>query len=223
MNWLLSVVFIVFICFIAVGYHKGLVKVLFSLAASILALLLVGVISPYVGNFLREHTDMHDWVQKKSSDMVAEWNQSRDLSTEEARFAAIEEYEIPDFLKTYLKDNHTLETMEQEFNEYISRNIADLAISAASFVLSFLAILLLLYIISLILNLVTKLPVIRTLNHAGGAIAGAVEGLLILWIFFLVITFLCTTEFGKTCMRMIGSSQILSWLYDKNPLMKIFV
>ncbi len=223
MNWLLLIVLLVLVCCALGGYRKGLVKVLFSLASSILALILVSIFSPFIETLLREHTTMYEFVQEKSSAMVSEWNQNQNVSTEEARFAAIEGYEVPDFLKNYFKADHTAETLEQEFNGYISGKIADLVIDAASFVLSFLVILLVLHIVAQLLSLVTKLPVIRTMNHVGGLAAGALEGLLVVWLFFLALTFLCTTEFGKSCMQMIGNSQILGWLYNNNPLMRLLI
>ena len=221
MNWLLIVVIAVIgICGWA-GYQKGLVKILFSLLTVIISLVLVGLVSPFVVNFLQEHTTLHDYVKEKSSAMVAEWNESREVETEENRFTAIDSYEMPDFIKSYLKTEHTTEMLELDFNNYISNKVADLIVKAASFVIAFLVIEIILVLLCVVLNVVMKLPVLKTLNRAGGLITGLVGGLLVVWIFFLVITLLCSTEFGKVCMRMIGDGEVLSFLYNVNPLMQI--
>lgn len=223
MNWLLILVIVVIGGCGFAGYKKGLVKVLFSLLASVLSLVFVSLVSPFVVDFLQEHTGMHAYVKEKSSAMVAEWNESREVGTEESRFAAIDSYEVPEFLKSYFKTEHTAEMMELEFNDYICSKLADLAINVASFVISFVVIVLVLNLLAYLLNIIMKLPVLNSLNHAGGLIAGLAEGLLAVWLLFLVITVLCSTEFGKECMRMIGEGKILSILYNENPLMRIFM
>lgn len=221
MNWLLIVVIAVIGVCGWVGYQKGLVKVLFSLITVLLSLVLVGFVSPFVTNFLQEHTPLHEYVKEKSGAMVAEWNESREVGTEENRFDAIDSYEVPDFFKNYFKTEHTEDMLKLDFNDYIGDKVADLVIRAVSFTITFLAIGLALVLLSVLLDIVMKLPVLKSLNRAAGLSLGLVVGLLIVWIFFLVITLLCSTEFGKECMRMIGDGKVLSFLYNINPLMYI--
>ena len=223
MNWLLVVVIAVIGICGWIGFQKGLVKILFSLLTVLVSLILVGFISPFVVNFLQEHTPLHEYVKEKSGVMVAEWNESREVETEESRFAAIDSYEIPDFFKSYFKTEHTEDALKLDFNEYIGDKVADLVIRAASFVITFLVIGLLLILLSILLDIVMKLPVLKSLNRAAGLGVGLVVGLVIVWIFFLVITLLCATEFGKECMRMIGEGRVLSFLYNVNPLVQILL
>lgn len=220
MNWLLIVVIAVIGGCGYMGYKKGLVKVLFSLLAAIVSLILVGLVSPFIADFLQKETPLPGYIKEKSMAMAAEWNAGREAETQENRFAVIDTYEIPDFLKNYLKTEHTEEMLELEFNEYISGKVVDLVIGAASFVLAFVIINLALYLLALVLNTVMKLPVLHSVNRLGGLLAGLAEGLLAVWMFFLVITLFCSTEFGKECMQKIGEGKALSFLYNVNPLMK---
>lgn len=220
MNWLLIVVIAVIAGCGYMGYRKGLVKVLFSLLAAVLSLVLVGLVSPFIADFLQKETPLPAYIKEKSSAMASEWNENQEVGTQESRFAVIDSYEVPDFLKSYFKTEHTEEMLELEFNDYISSKVADLVIGAASFVIAFIIINLALYLLSLLLNTVMKLPVLHSLNRLGGLIAGLAEGLLAVWIFFLVITLFCSTEFGKECMYRIGDGKVLSFLYNANPLMK---
>ncbi len=223
MNWLLILVLVVIgVCGFA-GYRKGLVRVLFSLLAVVLSLVFVGFVFPFVGTLLQEHTGLHAYVKERSNAMVAEWNESREVGTEEGRYAAIDSYEVPEYLKSYFKKGHTTETLETEFNDYISDKIAELAINVVSFVISFLVIAIVLHALAFLLDTVMKLPILNSINRIGGLAAGLAEGLLAVWIFFLVITFLCSTEFGKECMRLIDNGKILSLLYNENLLMRLFL
>ncbi len=216
MNWLLILVLVVIAGSGWLGYRKGLVKVLFTLLIAIVSLVLVGFVSPFVSEFLRENTQLPSYIKEKSSAMVAEWNEDWEAETGADQFSTIDSYKMPEFLKSYLKTGYTTEMME--FNDYIGGKIADLTIEAASFVISFVVIILVMYLLAFLLNLVVKLPVLHSLNRLGGLIAGLAEGLLVVWVFFLVITLLCSTEFGKDCMQMIGEGKILSFLYNINPL-----
>lgn len=219
MNWLLIVVLAVIGGCGYMGYRKGLVKVLFSLLIAVISLVLVSIVAPFVSSFLWKNTQLPSYIKEKSSAIAAEWNKSQEDETEEERFAAIESYEVPDFLKSYFKTEHTAEMLELDFNDYISDEIAALVIRAASFVISFVVIILVLHLLAFLLNTIMKLPVLHSINRLGGLIAGLAEGLLAVWVFFLVITLLCSTEFGKECMHLIEEGKVLSFLYNANPLM----
>lgn len=220
MNWLLIVVIAVIAGCGYMGYRKGLVKVLFSLLAAVVSLVLVGLVSPFIADFLQKETPLPAYVKEKSSKMAAEWNESREVGTQEGRFETIDSYDVPDFLKSYFKTEHTEEMLELEFNDYISSKVADLVVGAASFVIAFVMINLVIYLLAFLLNTVMKLPGLHSLNRLGGLLAGLAEGLLAVWMFFLVITLFCSTEFGKECMQRIGDGKVLSFLYNANPLMK---
>lgn len=44
-------------------------------------------------------------------------------------------------------------------------------------------------------------------------------GVIIVWIAFLVLTLIYTTEIGTTCYAMVEQSAILTFLYNHNPLL----
>ena len=60
-------------------------------------------------------------------------------------------------------------------------------------------------------------------NLGAGVAVGALEGLVILWIVFIVITMLGSTGFGQNCLTMINESKILNFLYDSNILSKFLL
>lgn len=223
MNWLLVLVVVIIGLCGWLGYRKGLVKVLFSLLAAVISLVLVGLVSPIVAQFLRDNTSFPSYIKEKSSVMAAEWNEGQEAENPLYWSEAIDSSEIPEFLKSYFKTEQTEEELEQEFNDYISNKAAELAVEAAAFVISFTVIVVVLHLVVLILNTVMKLPLLHSINRVGGLVAGLGEGLLAVWVFFLVITLLCATEFGKSCMQMIEEGKLLSFLYNTNPLMRFLI
>lgn len=89
---------------------------------------------------------------------------------------------------------------------------ADAIVFAVSFVIIYLG----LIVVGYSLNIITKLPVISTLNRLLGAIMGGLLGLLCSMIFFAVIYFLETHGTSTIFLPMINSDEFLKNLYDNN-------
>ena len=67
------------------------------------------------------------------------------------------------------------EPVVQSIAKSISQSVVSSLAGLVIFLVAFLLIYLLLRAVSLIVNLVDRLPVVHTLNHAGGALIGAVS------------------------------------------------
>ena len=64
-NWLLSIVATIFIICIVVGYVRGFLKLGISLLSTVLTLILVLFLSPYVANALEEYTPVDDYIESR--------------------------------------------------------------------------------------------------------------------------------------------------------------
>ena len=70
------------------------------------------------------------------------------------------------------------------------------------------------------LNLLAKLPVLRQLNTMAGLAAGVAEGILLVWVLFVVLTMFAGSEFGRDAMEMIAKNPLLDFLYKNNLVSK---
>ena len=52
------------------------------------------------------------------------------------------------------------------------------------------------------------------------SLLGMATGVIIIWLILIVVTLLYTTSIGKICFENIADSQILTFLYDHNPLLE---
>jgi hypothetical protein len=86
--------------------------------------------------------------------------------------------------------------------------------------MTFIIILILLWIICIALDIVSKLPLLNQLNKTAGLAAGLIHGLAVVWLFFILITMFQSTELGQKAMGMIGESQALSLIYNNNFLLQ---
>lgn len=220
MNWLLAGCGLLFLVFVGVGYKRGLVKVLFSLISFVLVMVVVGIISPVIGTVLQEKTPLQETISGKCAEVIQEWNAGGDTASTEGRLELLEQYQLPDTIKQYLKTDITFEALEQDFTTYISNKMAELIIDAIAYAVAFVVVWAAFWIVVEMLGVVAKLPGLKTLNRLGGAVAGGAEGVLIIWSIFLVITVCCTTSWGKQSMEMITESKILTFIYEKNVMMK---
>lgn len=157
------------------GYIRGMVRIIFSLAAVFITIILASFAAPYTAEFLKNQTPLYEVIQENSGSY-----------------------------------------------EWIAEQAADAVIERIAWILAFLLISILLGILIHTLDIIAKLPGIDTINHAGGLAVGLVEGLVVVWILFLVITLCQGSQWGGQMMEEIQSNPLLELLYENNVLEQIF-
>ena len=109
------------------------------------------------------------------------------------------------------------------FADYLAGYLAYAIINGIAFVISFVLTILIVKMILYAVDILTELPVVGSLNRLGGIVIGIVQGILWIWIFFLIITLLCGIEIGGYLMNTIREDPVLVWIYDRNYLMRIIM
>ena len=110
------------------------------------------------------------------------------------------------------------EKVDEKCNE---KELTKSIINGICFLISFAIATILMYMILYAVDILTALPVIGTLNRIGGICIGCIQGLIWIWVIFLIITIICDTPAGIYLQGQIRSDPILTWIYDNNMLMKI--
>lgn len=100
--------------------------------------------------------------------------------------------------------------------EEIGNYVAGIIINIIACVVTFIIVLLVLRILINMLDLVTKLPVLNAMNHLGGTIAGAIEGILIVWLMFFAITLCKSSEMCQGLLNDINQNAFLKLIYENN-------
>ena len=78
-------------------------------------------------------------------------------------------------------------------------------------------------VLSVSLNVVSRLPIISGLNRLAGAVLGGAEGIFFVWIAALLITLFSATAIGELFLNQIENNIWLTWLYDHNMLGSILM
>lgn len=233
MNLLTVIVLILFAIFILRGYRRGFIKSLASMISIVLSIVLVNIANPYVTDFLKTQTPLYDYVLEKCKDT---FDVSKLLDHTEGQTVgagngsaqqeeAIDRLPLPGILKNILKENNTPEYYRrmavQSFAEYVPRYMADLLLSIVSFVAAWILIVSFIWLAVMTLDMIAGLPIIRGVNQILGLVLGFLQGLIIVWIIFLIITVFSHTDAGRQLMDMIAQSPILETLYDTNILLDV--
>lgn len=226
-TWLgiVTVAILVFSCLI--GYRRGFVKEVVSTCFFLLAIVIVWVINPYVDSFLEERTPVYEKIQESCRESVEKQLAGLEENSREAQERFIEDLPLPGFLKTQIESNNKQEVYTylavETFTDYVAESLAKMLLNGIGFVISYLLAVVMIYAVAYILNIIAKLPILRGVNKMAGFLMGGIRGLLWIWIALLILTIFCNTSWGETCMVMIEQDRFLSFLYNNNIFVKIFM
>ena len=166
---------------------------------------------------------MHENLQKKCSEIFLNDEYDEDVKTDQVLM--IENMDLPENIKEMLLENNNTESYDvlkvTGFHEYIGAYLARLIINALAFLISFVIVWTAIRAILLALDVVTKLPLLHGINKLLGGALGAVFGVVLVWIAFLLVTILCNGDLGRQFFTLISENQFLLFLYNQNVIMKI--
>lgn len=203
--------------FMYIGYRRGLIRTVFSLFSFIFAIALASYLYPRVAEWLRStplFTGLKDYI-------------SRAMGLEDVVQAHTAELvatlPLPDLLQRALLMHDTPNMFELlnvvTIEEYIAGFFAGMAINIIAMVLVFILVRVVLGIIAGMLDIVGRLPVIRSFNHGGGLLLGLVQGVIIVWIGLAVMNLFFLDPTRPELMQLLNESLIAGWIYDNNPIM----
>lgn len=214
MNWLLILVLAVIIINAWIGKRVGLIKIVFSLFSFIISLLITTWVNPEINSILKKNETFYNNVYDKVEEMLD--LEDKDTSDQDE---TIDKLPLPKSIKETLKRNK--EKQEENIKAYIITQVTGIVINAISYILTFATVFIALWVLSIALKIISKLPIINQINKLTGFIVGGLQGLIMVWILFLLITVIGGTELGKSAFEQIEESAFLSYLYDKNLLLNI--
>ena len=206
LTWFGIVILLILILFIWMGYRRGFIREIVSFFFVFLSLSLAWAINPYINDFLISETPVYSTIQETCTDFVQK--QSSDLENEmESSSQFIDGLNLPEILRKNIEKNNNTENYAElsvnTLTEYVSGYLARTIVNGLSYVLAYILATIGIRIVVYILNLIAGLPILKTANKLTGGLVGFVKGLVFIWILFLILTVLCSTEIGKTSLELI--------------------
>lgn len=200
------------------GLKKGFLKTVLSMAAMLAAVLIVIWVTPKVEDFLRESTTVRTYVTDK---VVSALTERQQMESE----TSIDEMNIPDIWKSALKKHNNEETYQvlgvSALHEYVGAYLGELVIQVIAFLLSLLVVSIGIHLLFFAVDIVGHFPVVHGVNKMAGFLLGLVRGILLLWIFYMVLTVFSHYSWSQNLLSQVQESGFLTLLYDHNLFIRL--
>lgn len=187
------IVILVIALFTFIGYKQGLVKTAIKILAFFIAMFVAISFYKVVGNVVINNTQFDEKIENKIVSKVLPENYQEKVEI------------LPDSL---------VETGEKSIND-MAKGVAEKVIYFITFIVLFLVIRIALKFVTILADLITKLPIIKQFDKAGGLIYGLAKGLIIVTAIFAVVSLLSPMLDAKY-IEMIDKSYISKIFYNHN-------
>lgn len=176
----------------------------------------------YKNQYIQQYLDQY---LSGSSDSSSDSQGSTKSLTRIEQTEVIENLPLPEQLKDILLDYNNEEGYKglgvSNFSDYLINFVATSVLNVVAYLVSIVVVQLLLWGIITLLNIMAHIPVIRVINRFAGMLLGLVQALLLLWVFFLILSLCSATTIGTQLISLVGQSTFLSWLYDSNLFLQV--
>ena len=199
MNRLLIVV----ICIIAWnavrGYTRGLLRIVYSLAACILMLTASSMAAPYVRDNILSQTGIESVIYSNIEKQIAVQGQK-----------ATGDFDMANIL-----------LQQSGAYDSISTQLTNAIMTGLSFFIVIFLLGIVEYFVRRLIRKIERVPVISTVNRVAGFGVGFIKGIVIVWLLLALISLLATSEAGQAMTVYINDSLMLKYLYENNPVIKL--
>lgn len=206
------------------GWRRGLIMTVFSMFATVIAIAISAQLSPQLSRTW-QNTALYEIVSERVEMTLFKGQDSQNDGEEgEDNRGVINSLPLPDVVQNVLASNDDVQNNMlgvSAFRKYIADSVTGIILNAISFVLVFVGVSIIMRIIIRCLNLLSRLPVIHTMNKMGGMLVGLLKGLILLWLICIVITIMSGTEAGIYLYGQINESPFLKYIYDNNMIMAL--
>ena len=231
MNWVLIVVMLLLIWEMMRGYRRGLLRTIYSLVSWVIVLVIVTLATPHIDAYLIEHTTLYDKIEAYCETSVGKTAQNK--IEQQAADGSGEDpiaelgIKLPEGVwndvleKTGNVADEFLET-SGVYNE-VAKGVAGFIVEGISFFIALVIARIIVHLISRFLGVVSRIPVIRGINKTLGIFAGAIYGLILVWIAFYLVALGSTSELGGMIISYIYQNPLLTFLYENNFVITIIM
>lgn len=202
------------------GYKKGLIKLAVGILGFFLAIIIALILYTPISNFIINNTNIKDNIKNAISDTV------KSYVIKEENTEGEEKQQESKVMVTYIdgivaKQKEMIVTGEKELIDTVSDNVAvniiRIGVALAVFIISKL----ILIFINVFADLIGKLPIIKQFNKAGGTIYGVIQGVLIVYIVFAIISLIAPMLNNADFLEQINNSLIGNIVYNNNIILKL--
>lgn len=229
MNWLLIVVLCVMALCAALGYYKGLLRIVYSLVSWIIIMVIVSWGAPLIETYLTENTVLYERVETYCQEHIRETANAQvetELSDRQGELAELG-VNVPEAVLEGILDRTSGAAdeflVQSGVYEQIAAELAGFVMQGLSFVIALITAWIVVHIISQLLGIVSRIPILKGINRTLGLFAGGIYGVLIVWIAFYIIALCSASETGMVLTSYIYDNVFLTFLYENNLILTLML
>lgn len=200
----------VMLLFIFLGYKKGLTGSLIKLLSFVIAIVLAVILYKPVGNVVIENTTIDDNIRTSLNETFGVQENKQEEKNEE---------NVPSSIMNNI--NKEIENATDEVKTNVIDETTKTVVYVESAIVIFLAVKVVLLIVSLFTSQITKLPIIRQVDKIGGLAYGAIEGVVIVYAILAVISLTSVMWANNAVVMAIGKSTLGEMLYNNNIILNL--
>ncbi|MDE5781397.1 MAG: CvpA family protein [Lachnospiraceae bacterium] len=208
------------------GSKKGFIRLIYSAASLMIAMVLSQCLSVPVTNFVEKNTQIYDFVKERMDIYVDESvGENLESSTEQAWEDIQKSLNLPKSVTSMLFDDYVQPESgfnTDEFCNYVSEGLTLICMRLITTIILFLLITIIMRSALAFFDVFARLPVINEINRLAGAAVGFGEGIIILWILCIVIMAMTGTPTGNKVMDAVDGNAFLSFIYNTNVFAEFF-
>ena len=198
------IIIAVVLLFIFLGYKKGLTGSLIKLLSFIIAIVVAFVLYKPVANAVIENTVIDDNIRTTLG------VENKTENTEE---------NVPSTIMDNI--NKEIENATDEVKANVIDHTTITIVNIGSGIVIFLAVRVILVLISLFAKILTDLPVIKQVDKLGGLAYGAIEGIFIVYAVLAVISLTSVIWANNAVVTAIAKSSLGEMLYNNNIILNL--
>ena len=202
------IIIAVVLLFIFLGYKKGLTGSLIKLLSFIIAIVVAFVLYKPVANAVIENTVIDDNIRTTLRATLGVEDKTK--NTEE---------NVPSTIMDNI--NKEIENATDEVKANVIDNTTITIVNIGSGIVIFLAVRVILVLISLFAKILTDLPVIKQVDKLGGLAYGAIEGIVIVYAVLAVISLTSVIWANNAVVTAIAKSSLGEMLYNNNIILNL--
>ena len=200
----------------------GFIRTVYQLLSSAIALVLAFFIYPIIEQILKL-TPLYEGIKTWIREILPEVG-NVGLQAQASMIEDTLKW-MPDLITDQIVKNNNPEVYQllgvSNLIEYIVTSVANLCIMGIAIVMCFIGIKIVLTVAIGILDLVAKLPILKTANKWAGFVVGFIKGIFIIWIICLIIPFLIMIPQFDELKALVEQTFLMQLFYNHNFILQI--
>lgn len=222
------------------AYKNGFVKTFFGFVSVILAILLACCFSKTLSEYIKESTEMDEWIIESVTNIA---NNKTELEKEYTILSGenisgeilVEKEEsnevVPSLGGEFIQFVETLpdtvgnivdlEDVKNQTISNISIKIADVVINIFAWIIIYFAVRIIVAVVTVIFDGIMSIPILKSINNLTGLVIGLIVGVFRIYLVLAIIYFISNVTNAMFFVNFIQTSSLINAMYNNNLIINL--